>query len=181
MVPLRGFILAAACVLVLPMCQSSGVASTDEPVNQLASRDAESARAATEATFRAGTAALPTLLALRGNQTAFTGGALGNPMSAQMTLEERPGVARDQIVTVEVAALYLINAIYHRRLDFAQSAYLTDINVPPNERTAANTPARVARAWESVARWYDLVRTASIDELRRKNIDPFMGSGIRFW
>lgn len=53
-----------------------------------------------------------------------------------------------RVITVEVAALYLISAVFYDSLEFAQAPYLTDGSSVKMNRF--NTPSRVSEAWRAV-------------------------------
>jgi hypothetical protein len=120
-----------------------------------------------------GTAAIPALMKFRGDRRPYMGRVLGEPRAA-MTAPDPSAVGRvpdEKIISVEAAALYLIEAIHHRRLDFAESAYLTDLKLPPIDRKAENTRALVDRAWASVENWYRSGMKG----------DPLAASDVAFW
>lgn len=152
-----------------------------EVVDKLRARDEVIARQAVRETFELGASAIPELLKLRGSREPFKGGALGHAKSAQATFEASADVEPERIVSVEVAAIYLIEAIYQGKIDFAQSAYLTDLSKPEEDRSAANTSDRIDRAWESIAQWESRTKEMSLDELRRQDDGPLKESSIRFW
>jgi hypothetical protein len=82
---------------------------------------------------------------------------------------------------MEVAALYLICAIYHNTIEFAQSPYLTDLRLPVNKRDGRNSPELVARAWQAVEEWSRRLDSTTIRELHSRKDDPLRGSGVHFW
>jgi len=125
---------------------------------------------------------IPLLLAVKGDQRpAFA--ALGHHLSATPTRvatipsDVEPG----RTLTMEVAALYLICAVYHNTVEFAQSPYLTDLRLPVGKRDARNSPELVARAWESVEEWSRRLDSTTIKKLRSRKDDPLQGSGAAFW
>jgi len=124
---------------------------------------------------------VPLLVKLKGDQRPYWRVDLGHHLSAQAVTLPHPNAKPGETVTVEVAALYLVCAIYHNTSEFAQSPYLTDLTIPPTKRQARNYPNLVSRAWESVDPWSKELQNTSIDELRRRQLDPLRGSDVAFW
>lgn len=126
---------------------------------------------------------VPLLLKLKGDQRPYLGTDLGHRLSAtaitlaDVSSEPRP----EQIVTIEVAALYLICAIYYDGLEFAQSPYLTDLRIPAAKRKAKNLPVLITRAWKSTTAWSQRLHNKTIDDLRLRKDHPLRGSGVAFW
>lgn len=172
--------IAACSVFACASIQPSHGNMTDV-VSQLASADRAIVQRAVEETFDMGAVALPALMKLRGNRSPFRGDVLGHPRSAQLTFQPDSQSEPDRIVTVEVAALYLIEAIYRGNLHFAQSAYLTDVTVPEEERTTANTRERVDRAWQAAAIWISRHDRLQVEPARQQDDGPLSESGVRFW
>jgi hypothetical protein len=125
---------------------------------------------------------IPLLLKLKGDERpAFA--ALGHHLSATPTrialtpADVEPG----KTLTMEVAGLYLICAIYYNTVEFAQSPYLTDLRLPAPKRDGVNTPKLVARAWQAVDEWSKRLDHSTIAKLRSLKDDPLQGSGVAFW
>jgi len=124
---------------------------------------------------------IPLLLSCRGNSNFFYGYGLGHRSSGFLI----PLPANDKevndgrFVTVEVAALYLISAIYHKTLEFAEAPYLTEGS--PVQWQKFNTPERVNRAWDSMETWMRTFRREGIESLRSRYQSPLSGSKVRFW
>ena len=154
--------------------------SDSELVNELSSR-----RGATDARdeiVRRGVRLIPLLLKVKGDKRpAYT--ALGFHLSATPTriANTPPDVVPGKTLTMEVAALYLICAIYHNSVEFAQSPYLTDRRLPANRRTTLNSPELLARAWQSVEEWSKRLDSSTIEKLRSLKDEPLRGSGVGFW
>jgi hypothetical protein len=85
-----------------------------------------------------------------------------------------PETEKHRLVSVEVAALYLMSALAHGDLHFAQAPLLTDPSEPRAIRTAANTPERVARAFDAAERWHRL-------HPQPGSSDPIAESGLRWY
>ncbi len=131
---------------------------------------------------RRGVRMIPLLLNVKGDQRRSFA-SLGHHLSATATTVETnpPDVEPGRILTMEVTALYLICAIYHNTVEFAQSPYLTDQRLPAGKRKARNTPDLVARAWQSVEEWRRRLDSTTISKLRSRKDDPLKGSGVAFW
>lgn len=154
--------------------------SDSELINALSSIR-ESTGAPDEIIHR-GVRMIPLLLNVKGDQRpAFA--ALGHHLSATPTrVAINPSdVVPGETLTMEVAALYLICAIYHNTVEFAQSPYLTDLRLPVGKRDALNSPELVARAWQSVEEWNRRLDRTTIKKLRSSKDDPLHGSGVAFW
>lgn len=127
MVAVVGFASLSAC----QTAKSTKTMSNSELVVELQVANVEKSRKAANELFARGTSVIPALLSLRGNKKPFAAASwLGRPTAAKLIfpagLPGEPG----SDVPIEVAALYLITAIYKGNLQFAQSPYLTDLNVP---------------------------------------------------
>jgi hypothetical protein len=125
---------------------------------------------------------IPLLLNLKGDQRpAFA--ALGHHLSATPTrIAINPSdVVPGKTLTMEVAALYLICAIYHNTVEFAESPYLSDLRLPAGKRDALNSPDLVSRAWQAVEKWKQRLDRTTIQQLRSRKDDPLQGSGVHFW
>jgi hypothetical protein len=129
------------------------------------------------------------LVKLRGDETQILPLGLMNPDSAQsLKLVGRPYPnaksaydTEGDFFTKEIAALYLICAIYHQNLRFAQNPLLTDLSVPSEQRRAKNTKKLVDRAWDAVEVWTEALRKEGMNSLRRKGHHPLRGSQVAFW
>jgi hypothetical protein len=145
----------------------------------------QEANAAARECLARGTDVFDLLLSLQGNKQPFYG-SLGNPKAASLVVVPVPGfelteAQKEKAITVEVAALYLISAIHHERLDFAQSPLLSDTSLPPKERVAANKPAYVDRAFQSSRDWVQRCKKVGLPKLREQKDDPLRASGLRWW
>jgi len=132
--------------------------------------------------LRRGVRMIPLLLKVKGDQrTAYT--ALGHHLSATPTIISinPPDAEPGRVLTMEVAALYLICAIYYNTIEFAQSPYLSDRRLPADQRTGRNTPDLVARAWAAVEEWSRRLDGTTIENLRSLKDDPLRGSDVGFW
>jgi hypothetical protein len=157
---------------------------TDEDlIQRLSSPDEETSGMAALAIYARGERMIPLLVPLRGKTQLFTGaGYLVSPHSSTMVFTRPgPGIPEDQLVSVEVAALYLINAMYAGRMDFATSPYISDLNLPPNKRTTANRPELVERAWKSVEIWSKDLKPGYLEDLRNEKRRPLDAGRVAFW
>jgi hypothetical protein len=183
---LLGISLAALSIFIVALAaqgqsnDSLASKSDSEVINELSFRRGDIA--ARDEIVRRGVRTIPLLLKVKGDQRpAYT--AFGSRLSATPTriantpADVVPGIT----LTMEVAALYLICAIYHNSVEFAQSPYLTDRRLPANKRDALNSPELVARAWQSVEEWSKRLDGSTIQKLRSVKDDPLNGSGVGFW
>ncbi|HSL52764.1 MAG TPA: hypothetical protein VK868_00155 [Pyrinomonadaceae bacterium] len=131
---------------------------------------------------RRGVRMIPLLLNLKGDErTSYA--SVGHHLSATATtVATNPiDIESGRVLTMEVTGIYLICAIYHNTVEFAQSPYLTDLKLPAGKRKARNTPDLVARAWQSVEEWNRRLEATTIRKLRSRKDDPLKGSGLAFW
>lgn len=152
----------------------------------LASADYQQSNQATEEIFNRGETMFDLLLNQQGNQKPFMGTLLGNPQSATVTVKPLPGFPlspsqQEKVVTVEVASLYLISAIYYQRLDFAQNPLLADLKLPPGERVAANKKEYITRAFQAVKEWVRKSKQFGMVWLRKQGEDPLKGVKLCWW
>lgn len=156
------------------------VLSDEQVVEQLANRERNEADAAVSEIMRRGARLTGLLLKHRGNRQPFAGTSLLNPRSSILLPIPTEGFAipesqKDRVVTVEVAALYLISAIQRGQLHFSQAPLLLDPAEPQGNRVIANTPERVARAFDAAEQWF---RT---DASARLPGDPIAESRLRWY
>ena len=154
--------------------------SDSELINALSS--IRESTGATDEIVHRGVRMIPLLLNVKGDQRpAFA--PLGHHLSATPTrVAIKPSdVVPGETLTMEVAALYLICAIHHNTVEFAQSPYLTDLRLPVGKRDARNTRELVARAWQFVEEWSRRLDGTTIKKLRSRGDDPLKGSGVAFW
>jgi len=147
-----------------------------ELIEALTSRDAAIADTAAREVFTRGDRMFPLLLALEGNSQPFPGTALYNPRSSIVyplpghgTLTETQS---ERVTTLEVAALYLISAIYHGNLHFSSGALLVDQNIARSDRKARNAKEYLKRAWESTRNWMTTYKRNDLAFMRSQKLDP---------
>jgi hypothetical protein len=149
-------------------------------VAKLRSTDSREAAQAAIEIFKRGEKMLPLLLKLKGDRSSFHGYCLGDPKGADFTLtgEDDKNSNDGSRVTVEVAALYLISAIYYDNLAFANVPYLAG-----NGRVTGfryNTPERVKKAWKATGKWYKNLDEKGLQNLRQTNQFPLKTTEIHF-
>jgi hypothetical protein len=156
--------------------------TNEQVVSMLQSRDRELATQAVYEIMRRGEPMIPFLMHLKGDARMFQGRELGDPRSSiAVPLEVDKGrVSRESIVTNEVAALYLISAIYYGNRVFA-SPWLADASLPPEERRAQNSSYLISKAWEAVENWVNELKKESLDSLKSKKFNPLKNSGVTFF
>ena len=152
-----------------------------ELVTAFQSNDAEKSYAAVREILRRSDTMIPLLLQCKGNKKPFYGYGLGDRNSAFLSPLPTGNAKRDKgrIITVEVAALYMISAIFYYDLEFAQAPYLADDT--PIKEHRFNTAERVSAAWQTVDAWYERVKTNGIATLRSHKDSPLRSGKVRFW
>jgi hypothetical protein len=157
---------------------------TDQQLlSALGSTDGREASDAAQELVRRGARMIPELLKLKGATRVFSGSGLGHPRADQLIYLPSGIDQQDKgrVVTLEVAALYLISAIYYGDLSFAQSPYLTDLQSPAEKRRTTNAARLVSKAWTSTTAWSIKVKDMGLESLRSANQGPLSGSGVAFW
>lgn len=164
-------------------------AATDaQVVERLAAAEPATVNAAVGEVMTRGERMIPLLMKLKGDRRYFAGtfsnnvesstsmpGPSGDPKLRRWLLES------GKLVTVEVAALYLITAIYHGTLDIATSPYLTDLSLPEEKRRQANTKGVVRRAWKSTAEWRRRLDASGLAKLKAGDDYPLKSASVKFW
>jgi hypothetical protein len=143
-----------------------------ELITMLGSRDKYKSFEAARQIFERGDKMISLLVTNKGNRKPFAWGSLGNPQSGSITFAPGDDPAWDEgrIVTVEVASIYLICAIYKQDFEFGQSAYLRS-----KEEVAFNkynTTARVSEAWSAIENWIKMMNSEGIATLRERKAEP---------
>ena len=152
-----------------------------ELVATFQSKDAEKSYSAVREIMRRSDTMIPLLLQCKGNKKPFYGYGLGDRNSAFLMPLPTGNTKRDKdrIITIEVAALYMISAIFYYDLEFAQAPYLADDT--PIKEHRFNTVERVSAAWQTVDAWYERVKTNGIATLRSKKDSPLRSGKVHFW
>lgn len=159
--------------------------SDNQIVEQLSSGDFRSSDAAAAKILDRGEEMIDPLLGLQGDTRAYAGW-LGKRGGSMVVLAPKPGVVftpqqLEKTVTLQVAALYLIEAIFRGRLDFASSALLTDLSLPPEERRAANKIDLIRRGFDAARAWSAELKREGMTALRARGENPLRSAGIAFW
>jgi len=156
--------------------------TNEQVISMLQSRDRELATQAVYEIMKRGEPMIPLLMSQKGDTKLFNGKELGDPRSSKSIPLQvvKNKVSQELIITNEIAALYLISAIYYGNRVFA-SAYLVDASLPPTERRPQNSPTLIAKAWESVENWASELKKENLDSLRAKKFNPLKNSGVSFF
>lgn len=121
--------------------------------------------------LRRGEAVIPLLLRLRGNRKPFA----GRWVLGRFPVCDPPDSSWQ--VSLEVAALFLIQGVYYGRLDYANSAVLTDVASPLD----GNAPDAIRKAWLTVADWEQERLEHGMLWLRDKHRPPLRENGVHFY
>lgn len=162
--------------------------SDSKLLENLTSQDAKVVNAAVGEIMNRGEEIIPFLIQCKGDQRFFGGSLLRRDDTASVIFRPTSNsklnkklLKEGKFVTVEVAALHLITAIFYKDLYISQSPYLMDFSVSKEKRLAANTQQVVSKAWIAVESWYQKLKAEGIEKLRKDNIYPFINSDVRFW
>jgi len=156
--------------------------TNDQVITMLQSSDSELVTQAVYEIMRRGEPMIPFLMRLKGDTKLFRGRELGDPRSSHSVPLEvvKNKVSRESVITNEVAALYLISAIYYGNRVFA-SCWLADASLPRDERKPQNSPYLIAKAWEAMENWANELKKEKLDSLRTKKFYPLKNSGVTFF
>jgi len=156
-------------------------------VKDLTARNgAAASRAAGEVRLR-GARMIPHLMKLKGDRRCFFGDmALGSHVGGSFRLAPANGRGCDgesSSSTVEVAALFLIEAVYRDDLEFAQGATLAQWDARGEQRTDVKLNGRelIERAWADAERWFKEFEREGLDALRARGRAPFDKARVGFY
>ncbi len=161
-----------------------------EIANALASNDKELVKDAVDEIMQCGERLMPPLTGHKGNNRCFADNRkLGHRGSGTMTFSPHDDAicAKDpKAVTVEVAALFLISAIYYDDLEFAAPPRLCDRAEDSDKSDhrcleSGNTPERVEKAWTAVEQWINCLNSQKLESLRANNHNPLATSTVTFY
>jgi hypothetical protein len=154
----------------------------EQVVSTLQSRDRQLATQAVHEIMKRGEPMILFLMHLKGDTRLFEGEDLGDIRSSKAVPLQvvKSKISQESIVTNEVAALYLISAIYYGNRLFA-SPWLADATLPRKERKPQNSSYLIAKAWEAVEKWTNELKKENLDSLRAKKFDPLKNSGVTFF
>lgn len=157
-------------------------------IEDLAASTHKPANSAVDEILRRGVRMMPLLMKMRGDKRFFSGFLARSSGSATIVFvpsgdpkQDKRLLREGKFVTVEVAALYLITAIYYDSLDIAQGPYLTDLSLPEVDRNASNTKKLVERAWKATTDWHQRLTASNISILRAADDYPLKTADVRFW
>lgn len=155
--------------------------SDKELIDLLSSDDPEISTKAAAEIFHIGERMIPLLVSCQGNQNLYMGYKLGDSDSEDVIFMFNKEGSERTHVTLEIVALYLIEAIYKQDLKHASLPLLYE---PPEDKWTApvyNSEKTINRAWASVKRWLQLLNKDGLQNLRKKQINPLFETNISFW
>jgi hypothetical protein len=162
--------------------------SDSEVIEELAAPNYKAADAAVDEILRRGVRMIPLLMKKQGDQRFFRGYLARTPHTATSVTvpfgdpkKDKKLLEKGELVTVEVAALYLITAIYYESLHIAQSPYLTDLSLPEIKRRQANKKNLIERAWKATGEWYQRLIASDLQTLRAAKDYPLKSADVGFW
>jgi hypothetical protein len=172
-----------------PRAKSSASESVSDAqlIKDLTSTNEQAASQSVSEIVRRGGRIVPQLVKLKGSRQCFFGDmALGSHAGGSFRFmpEKRNKCYEDSSAsTIEVAALFLIEAIYRNDLKFAQGATLAEWRDNGEERTDVEKNGRelLARAWTLAERWAKELEREGLDSLRAKDRGPFAGTRLGFY
>lgn len=158
--------------------------SNQDIIKLMMSEDPKESVLASKEVFARGEQMIPLLLELEGNSKCYYGiKALGD--------WDMPGLVRESPschatsayqVTAEIAALYMISAIFNDDLAFASPPVLCDFSSEEKEcAEGGNTPKRILKAWQATKNWNLSLQTKGLSYLRQENQEPLKNSGLAFY
>lgn len=157
-------------------------------LERLGTPNYETANRVIDEILKRGDRMLPRLMVLKGDQTLFWGSLARNPNAASFYYSPSADRQRNrrllrsgQLVTSEVAALYLITAIFYQDLYISQSPYLCDFSAAPEKRKTANSSDNIKKAWISTETWYQKVKLNGIEAARADHDYPFKSGDVEFY
>ena len=163
---------------------------SDEQVvrDLLAADEAKATRAVGEVLARGGRM-IPHLLKLKGDRRCFAGDmALGSHAGCSFRLQSDDRAEGCYEVssssTVEVAALFLIESVYRGDVEFAQGATLIERDPADGQQrldVKMNGREVIARAWETVEKWFAEYGREGLEALRARDRGPFAGTRLDFY
>ena len=153
----------------------------DRLVEELGSEDSPVAANAAMDLFAAGAAAIPALFRAEGKCERFYAVDVFRPLDTSVRQSRGSGCAPGDQVSVEVAALYLLQAIYEGRMPFTSSPVLRDLTKNEVEQRAEMTKPLLARAWASAKSWLLLFQCSGLEGVRAAGQDPLRAGRVSFW
>ena len=184
------FIIALHSTIFSQVTNDDDITRVSDPqlIESLASKDIEVANAAIEEVLKRGERLIPLLIQKKGDQRFVLGRLTRSENASTIVFTPSTNSRRNskllregKLITVEVAALYLITAIFYNDLYISQTPYLTDLSLAPEKRRSANTEEVVEKAWESTEAWFQKLEATGLEKLRKENEYPFRKGKVRFW
>jgi hypothetical protein len=175
-----------ACTMFAGLATKSVSAqmSNNELIAMLASRDSDQASKATQEIVGRGEVMLPLLVALRNDKHPFHGSGFGAVSAGDFTLkplpkQKLPKEFQTSVITMRVAGLYLVSAIYYGRLDFAQSPFLTPVG--GSRESNRNNDKQLEDAWRAASKWVLITKERGLEHMKSRHHPPLRDSGLVFW
>lgn len=154
--------------------------SENELIAALASENPEVATKALNQIFAIGDSMIPLIVSCKRNRDLYWGYNLGDSNSQDLIFSpDKEGPAKTH-VTIEATAFYLLEAIFRKDLEYAQSPFLVDRTIANPERTSMNSETAINRAWSSVDQWLILSDKYGMSHLREKRINPLFKANASF-
>ncbi|MCX7112848.1 MAG: hypothetical protein NTX45_22560 [Proteobacteria bacterium] len=160
--------------------------SNIEIIKFLASQNPQEANLAAHNVLNQGISILPMLLKYQGDRRIFMGTALINPRASillPMSIEgfPIPESQMERATTMEVAALYLISAVYYDKLPFAHAPLLIDETVKRGEREAKNTKEFLELGYKSAKQWIQECQIKGLDAMRQAGRTPLADAHLSWY
>ena len=92
-----------------------------------------------------------------------------------------PDSEMDRATTLEVAALFIISAIYFGKLDFATAPLLTDRTEARGDREARNKKEYLQRGYAAARKWTEDYQKKGIDAMRNAKKDPLSDARLSWY
>jgi hypothetical protein len=144
-------------------------------VEFLNSKDLKESSTAAKELFSRGDRVIPELLKLEGNNNCFYGlQALGKKGEPGSNYSDYVCEGNSK-VSMEIAALYLISAIFEEDIEYARPPFLHNENA-----TDGNNSKNIKTAWKATKRWYETVKRDGIDYSRDRSQWPLRSVGMLF-
>ena len=144
-------------------------------VEFLTSEDMKESAAAAKELFSRGDRVIPELLKLEGNNDCFYGLRVLGKRGQQGSSDYDFLCEGNGRVSIEIAALYLISAIFEEDLTYARRPFLVN-----DDADDGNSPENIKTAWKATKSWYEAVERQGIAYIRDRSQWPLRSVGMRF-
>ncbi len=148
-------------------------------LQDMGSSDHNVATQAVQKAFDDGEASIAWLVGCQGDHRPYPGKPFGRKLSSTLMLYPENAASELWPISVEVACLYVLQAIFDDDMEHASSMLLTDHTLPVMDRRAKNTPKLVERAWREVVTWYSEYKKEGLKSTRIRSRSPL--SDVGFW